>query len=65
MMVMIYDKTGMIMAVNTQTDMAQNKTDVMMKDPSIGTHASQQKNWTDGWLINESENTILLSAALV
>ena len=53
-----------MMAVNTQTDMTENKTDVMMKDPSIGTHASQQKNWTDGWLINESENTIFFICCL-
>ena len=41
MMAMIYNKTGMMMAVNTQTDMTENKTDVMIMDPSIGTHASQ------------------------
>ena len=42
MMAMIDNKTGMMMAVNTQTDMTENKTYVMIMDLfSIGTHASQ------------------------
>jgi signal transduction histidine kinase len=41
MMVMIYDKTGMMITVNAQKDMAENKTDVKIMDSGIGTPASQ------------------------
>ena len=43
MMAMMDDKTGLMMAVNAQTDMTENKTDVMIMDPSIGTLLHSKK----------------------